>query len=120
MASAEAVAASGLKQCRLAQDQLEDAINGVTKAEQQLRENAREVRLELQSCVSRQQEALRCRELWLLGQIELLEQLKAETLQQQLLQLHRLRGQFDVITQQFQSSNSSNDLSNQLTSCMEK
>lgn len=119
MPSAE-VAASGLKQCQQAQDKLEDAINGVLKAEQQLRENAREVRSELQSCVSRQQEALRCREVWLLGQIELLEQVKTETLQQQLHQLHRLRGQFDVITHQLQSSNSSNDLNNQLTSCMEK
>ncbi|KAM9701338.1 nuclear receptor coactivator 4, partial [Menidia menidia] len=78
-----------------------------------------QVRLELQSCVSRQQEALRCRELWLLGQVELLEQLKGDALQLQLLQLHRLRGQFDIISHQMQSS-SSKDLSNQLTSCMEK
>ncbi|XP_070772388.1 nuclear receptor coactivator 4 [Enoplosus armatus] len=119
MPSVEA-SASGLKQCRQAQEQLEDAINGVMKAEQQLRENTREVRAELQSCVSRQQEALRCREVYLLGQIELLEQLKTETLQQQLHQLHWLRGQFDVIVHQLQNSNSSNDLSNQLTSCMEK
>ncbi|XP_040906000.1 nuclear receptor coactivator 4 isoform X2 [Toxotes jaculatrix] len=119
MPPAEA-AAGGLKQCRQAQGQLDDAINGVMKAEQQLRENAREVRSELQSCVSRQQEALRCREVWLLGQIELLEQLKMETLQQQLHQLHWLRGQFDVIAHQLQNSNSSNDLNNQLTSCMEK
>ncbi|XP_070697066.1 nuclear receptor coactivator 4 isoform X2 [Pempheris klunzingeri] len=119
MPSAEA-AVSGLKQCRQAQDQLEDAISDVMKAEQQLRENTREVRAELQSCVSRQQEALRCREVWLLGQIDLLEQLKTETLQQQLHQLHRLRGQFDVIVHQLQNSNSNNDLNNQLTSCMEK
>ncbi|XP_074531470.1 nuclear receptor coactivator 4 isoform X2 [Halichoeres trimaculatus] len=119
MPSTEA-AASGLKQCRQAQEQLEDAISRVTKAEQQLRENAREVRAELQSCVSRQQEALRCREVWLHGQIELLEQLKTETLQQQLHQLHRLRGQFDVLAHQLHNSNSSNDLSNQLTSCMER
>lgn len=44
--------------------------------------------MELQSSVSRQQEALRCREVWLLGQIELLEQVKTETLQQQLHRLH--------------------------------
>lgn len=49
-----------------------------------------QVRAELQTCVSRQQEALRCREVWLLSQIELLEQLKTETLQQQLHQLHRV------------------------------
>lgn len=47
-----------------------------------------QVRAELQSCVSRQQEALRSREVWLLSQIELLEQVKTETLQQQLHQLH--------------------------------
>uniref|UniRef100_A0A3Q4AZ64 Nuclear receptor coactivator 4 N-terminal domain-containing protein n=1 Tax=Mola mola TaxID=94237 RepID=A0A3Q4AZ64_MOLML len=119
MSSVEASVGS-LKLCRQAQDQLQDAINSVAKAEQQLRENTREVRAELQSCVSRQQEALRCREVWLLGQIELLEQLKTETLQQQLHQLHRLRGQFDVIVRQLQNSNTSNDLSNQLTCCMEK
>ncbi|CAN9499540.1 unnamed protein product [Ophioblennius macclurei] len=106
-------------QCRQAQGELEDAIGAVMKAEQQLRENAREVRSELQSCVSRQQEALRCREVWLLGQIELLEQVKTETLQQQLHQLHRLRGQFDVIVQQLENNNSK-DLNNQLTACMEK
>lgn len=42
--------------------------------------------------MSRQQEALRCREVWLLSQIELLEQVKTETLQQQLHQLHRVTG----------------------------
>ncbi|XP_026211067.1 nuclear receptor coactivator 4 isoform X2 [Anabas testudineus] len=119
MPSAEATE-SGLKLCRQAQDQLEDAINGVMKAEQQLRENAREVRAELQSCVSRQQEALRSREVWLLSQIELLEQVKTETLQQQLHQLHWLRGQFDAISYQLQNSHSSNNVNNQLTSCMEK
>uniref|UniRef100_A0A3P8TGQ2 Nuclear receptor coactivator 4 n=1 Tax=Amphiprion percula TaxID=161767 RepID=A0A3P8TGQ2_AMPPE len=113
-------ALSGLKTCQQAQDQLEDAISCVMKAEQQLRDNGREVRLELQSCVSRQQEALRCREVWLLGQIELLEQVNTETLQQQLHHLYQLRGQFDVIAHQLQNSNSSNDLNNQLTSCMEK
>uniref|UniRef100_A0A1A7X7M5 Nuclear receptor coactivator 4 n=2 Tax=Iconisemion striatum TaxID=60296 RepID=A0A1A7X7M5_9TELE len=120
MAPVEAAAVDGSNQCQQAQDQLEKAISSVLKAEQQLRENAREVRLELQSCVSRQQEALRSREVWLLGQIDLLEQVKTETLQQQLHQLHRLRGQFDIITHQLQNSHSSNDLNNQLTACMEK
>uniref|UniRef100_A0A1A8E6Z9 Nuclear receptor coactivator 4 n=1 Tax=Nothobranchius kadleci TaxID=1051664 RepID=A0A1A8E6Z9_NOTKA len=118
MAPLETAAVGGPTQCQQALDQLEKAIGGVLRAEQQLRQNAREVRLELQSCVSRQQEALRSREVWLLGQIDLLEQVKTETLQQQLHQLHRLRGQFDIITHQ--SSNSSNDLNNQLTACMEK
>ncbi|XP_037128047.1 nuclear receptor coactivator 4 isoform X1 [Syngnathus acus] len=114
-------AGSKIKQCQLAQDQLEKAIEAVLKTEQQLRDNSREVRWQLQSCVSRQQEALRCRELWLLGQIELLEHVKAETLQQQLHQLHRMHGQLDAISQQLRSANGSGaDLSNQLTSCMDK
>lgn len=113
-------ASSSLRLCQQAQDQLEDAIGSVLKAEQQLRDNAREVRSELQSCVSRQQEALRCREVWLLGQVELLETVKTETLQHQLHQLHRLRGQFEVISYQLQNSSCSNDLNNQLTSCLEK
>ncbi|XP_069544657.1 nuclear receptor coactivator 4 [Brachyistius frenatus] len=116
MALAEAT--SGQKLCQHAHDQLEDAIRAVMKVEQQLRDNAREVRSELQTCVSRQQEALRCREVHLLSQIDLLHQVKMETLQQQLHQLHRLRGQFDVINQQLK--NNDNDLNNQLTSCMEK
>ncbi|KAM3606921.1 uncharacterized protein V6R79_025628 [Siganus canaliculatus] len=120
MRMAEVASAGGLKRCLAARDQLEGAINDVMKAEQQLRDNAREVRAELQSCVSRQQEALRCREVWLLSQIELLEQLKTETLQQQLHQLHWLRGQFDVIAHQLQSNNSSNDLRNQLSSCLDR
>lgn len=33
----------GLKQCRQAQEQLDSAISSVLRAEQQLRENAREV-----------------------------------------------------------------------------
>ncbi|KAF6731955.1 Nuclear receptor coactivator 4 [Oryzias melastigma] len=114
-----AAAPAGLKQCQQAQEQLDSAISCVLRAEQQLRENAREVRLELQNCVSRQQEALRCREVWLLGQIELLEQVKSETLQHQLQQLHRLRGQFDLISPLLQSSSGS-DLSRQLSSCMER
>ncbi|XP_051936607.1 nuclear receptor coactivator 4 isoform X2 [Hippocampus zosterae] len=116
-------AGSKLKQCRLAQDQLGKAIDGVLKTQRLLGDNAREVRWQLQSCVSRQQEALRCRELWLLGQIELLEHVKAETLQQQLHQLHRMHGQLDAISQQLQSANDGggcSDLSNQLTSCMDK
>ncbi|XP_077350944.1 nuclear receptor coactivator 4 [Festucalex cinctus] len=118
-------AGSKLKQCRLAQDQLAKAIDGVHKTEQQLRDNAREVRWQLQSCVSRQQEALRCREVCLLGHIELLEHVKAETLQQQLHQLHRMHGQLDAICQQLQNHHDDDggdlgDLGKQLASCVDK
>ncbi|KAK5854453.1 hypothetical protein PBY51_015520 [Eleginops maclovinus] len=110
----------GLQQCQQAQDQLLDAIRGVTRAEQQLRESSREVRGQLQSAVSRQQEALRCREVWLLGQIQLLETLQTETLQTQLQHLHRLQGQFDVLLHQMQSSTCSKELNQQLSLCMER
>lgn len=43
--ASEVAAASGMKQVQQAQEQLENAINGVLKAEQQLRENTREVSL---------------------------------------------------------------------------
>lgn len=45
-------AAGGLTLCQQAQDQLQDAISSVTKAEQQLRENTREVRTLLLVCLS--------------------------------------------------------------------
>lgn len=119
---------------------------------------------------------MRSREVWLLEQIDLVEQLKGEALQTQLHQLHcvsstpmsatqqylhckvsaqkplkikfhlvslflpsphvtgvmsdlllfspslfcpQLRGQFDILIHQLENSNS-NNLANQLTSCMEK
>ncbi|KAM8851673.1 nuclear receptor coactivator 4 isoform 1-T1 [Synchiropus picturatus] len=111
--------ALGPKQFMLALDQLEDAIGIVTKAQQQLRDNTREVRWQLQSSVSRQQEALRCREVWLLSQIDLLEQLKSETMQQQLQRLHLVRGHFDAVSQQLCGHNR-DDINNQLSCCMEK
>ncbi|XP_007247447.3 nuclear receptor coactivator 4 isoform X1 [Astyanax mexicanus] len=110
---------TALKQCVQAQTQLEQAIAGVMKAEAQLRSNSREVKSQLHSCISRHLETLRTREVWLLEQIDLVEQLKGEALQQQLQQLHWLQGQFDILIHQLENSNS-NDLANQLTSCLEK
>lgn len=53
MPSADMVT-TGLKQCQQAQDQLEDAISGVMNAEQELRQNAREVRtIILYVCLTR-------------------------------------------------------------------
>ncbi|KAK5882996.1 hypothetical protein CesoFtcFv8_021521 [Champsocephalus esox] len=107
---------AGLQQ---AQDQLQEAIGGVRRAEQQLRESSQQVRGQVQSSVSRQQEALRCREVWLLGQVHLLETLQSESLQTHLLHLHRLQGQFDVLQHQMQNSTCSKDLKQQLSLCME-
>lgn len=108
-----------LRQCVQARVQLEEAITGVVKAEAQLRGNSIEVKSQLHSCISRHLETLRSREVWLLEQIDLLEHLKAEALQQQLQQLHWLRGQFDILIHQLQNS-TSNSLANQLASCLEK
>lgn len=47
-----------------------------------------QVKSQLHSCISRHLEILRSREVWLLEQIDLVEQLKGETLHQQLQQLH--------------------------------
>ncbi|XP_055758052.1 nuclear receptor coactivator 4 isoform X1 [Salvelinus fontinalis] len=108
-----------LRQCVQARSQLEEAIGGVTRAEAQLKDNSREVKSQLHTCISRHLEFMRSREVWLLEQINLVEQLKGEALQAQLHQLHCLRGQFDILIHQLESSNS-NNLANQLTSCMEK
>ncbi|CDQ59775.1 unnamed protein product [Oncorhynchus mykiss] len=108
-----------LRQCVQARCQLEEAIGGVTRAEVQLKDNSREVKSQLQTCISRHLESMRSREVWLLEQIDLVQQLKGEALQAQLHQLHLLRGQFDILIHQLENFNS-NDLANQLTSCMEK
>ncbi|XP_027006055.1 nuclear receptor coactivator 4 isoform X2 [Tachysurus fulvidraco] len=110
---------AALRQCVQSRAQLEEAISGVIKAEAQLRGNSREVKSQLHSCISRHLETLRSREVWLLEQIDLLEHLKAEALQQQLHQLHWLRGQFDILIHQLQNS-FSNNLASQLTACLEK
>ncbi|XP_076841802.1 nuclear receptor coactivator 4 isoform X2 [Brachyhypopomus gauderio] len=108
-----------LRQCVQARVQLDEAIAGVVKAEAQLRENSREVKAQLHSCISRHLETLRSREVWLLEQVDLVEQLKGDSLHHQQQQLQRLRGQFDIIIHQLEHFHS-NDLANQLTSCLEK
>ncbi|XP_056617187.1 nuclear receptor coactivator 4 isoform X2 [Triplophysa dalaica] len=108
-----------LRQCIQARTQLEEAIAGVMKAEVQLKSNSREVKSQLHSCISRHLEILRSREVWLLEQVDLVEQLKGEALQQQLQQLHLLKGQFDILIHQMESSKSNNPAT-QLTNCLEK
>ncbi|XP_035256429.1 nuclear receptor coactivator 4 isoform X2 [Anguilla anguilla] len=77
------------------------------------------VKSQLHSCISRHLEFLRSREVWLLEQLDIVQQLKEEALHQQLQQLHLLRGQFDILIHQLENSNS-HDLANQLTGCLEK
>lgn len=108
-----------LRQCIQARAQLDEAIVGVIKSEVQLRSNSREVKSDLHSAISRHLEILRSREVCLLEQIDLVEQLKGETLHQQLQQLHLLKGQFDILIHQMEYS-SGNNLATQLTNCLEK
>ncbi|KAJ8014268.1 hypothetical protein DPEC_G00038500 [Dallia pectoralis] len=119
MSAAEELEKGALGQCVRARSQLEEAISGVTRAEAQLKDNSREVKSQLHSCISRHLEFMRSREVWLLEQIDLVEQLKGEALQTQLQQLHWLRGQFDILIHQLENSKN-HDQHHQLTSCMEK
>ncbi|XP_059518095.1 nuclear receptor coactivator 4 isoform X7 [Myotis daubentonii] len=77
-----------LLRCRDAQRDLELAIGGVLRAEQQIKDNLREIKAQIHSCISRHLECLRSREVWLYEQVDLIYQLKEETLQQQAQQLY--------------------------------
>ena len=80
-----------LLRCSDARRELELAIGGVLRAEQQIKDNLREVKAQIHSCISRHLECLRSREVWLNEQVDLIYQLKEETLQQQAQQLYWVR-----------------------------
>ncbi|PKU34084.1 nuclear receptor coactivator 4 isoform x1 [Limosa lapponica baueri] len=77
-----------LAKCLQAKKDLETAISGIVKAEQQIKENWREVKAKIHSHISRHLECLRSREVWLFEQVDLIQQLKEEALQQQAQQLY--------------------------------
>ncbi|XP_063291340.1 nuclear receptor coactivator 4 isoform X1 [Pelobates fuscus] len=108
-----------LSKCLQARKELETAISAVLKAEQQVKENGREVKAQINSCISRHLECLRSREVWLLEQADLVQQLKEEALQQQAQQLYWLLGQFNCLIHQLETPHS-NDLANQITVCLER
>ncbi|XP_068114858.1 nuclear receptor coactivator 4-like isoform X2 [Hyperolius riggenbachi] len=108
-----------LSKCLQAKKELEAAIQTLLKTEQQVKENGREVKAQIQSCISRHLECLRSREIWLLEQADLIQQLKEEALQQQAQQLYWLLGQFNCLIHQLETPHS-NDLANQITVCLEK
>ncbi|XP_063814909.1 nuclear receptor coactivator 4 isoform X2 [Pseudophryne corroboree] len=108
-----------LSKCLHARKELEAAIEALVKAEQQVKENSREVKAEIHSCISRNLECLRSREIWLLEQADLIQQLKEEALQQQAQQLYWLLGQFNCLIHQLETPHS-NDLANQITVCLER
>ncbi|XP_040294804.1 nuclear receptor coactivator 4 isoform X1 [Bufo bufo] len=108
-----------LSKCLQARKELESAIQTLLKAEQQVKDNGREVKAQIQSCISRHLECLRSREIWLLEQADLIQQLKEEALQQQAQQLYWMLGQFNCLIHQLETPHS-NDLANQITVCLER
>ncbi|XP_023419245.1 nuclear receptor coactivator 4 isoform X1 [Cavia porcellus] len=108
-----------LLRCSDARRDLELAIGGVLRAEQQLKDNLREVKAQIHSCISRHLECLRSREVWLYEQVDLIHQLKEETLQQQAQQLSWLLGQFNCLIHQLERTQSK-DLANQVSVCLER
>ncbi|XP_006874676.1 PREDICTED: nuclear receptor coactivator 4-like [Chrysochloris asiatica] len=108
-----------LLRCCDARRDLELAIGGVLRAEQQIKDNLREVKAQIHSCISRHLECLRSREVWLYEQVDLIYQLKEETLQQQAQQLYWLLGQFNCLIHQLECS-PNKDLANQVSVCLER
>lgn len=108
-----------LLRCCDARRDLEVAIGGVLRAEQQIKDNLREVKAQIHSCISRHLECLRSREVWLYEQVDLIYQLKEETLQQQAQQLYWLLGQFNCLIHQLECTQNK-DLANQVSVCLER
>ncbi|NXE48199.1 NCOA4 protein, partial [Casuarius casuarius] len=108
-----------LAKCLQAKKDLETAISGIVKAEQQIKENWREVKAKIHSHISRHLECLRSREVWLFEQVDLIQQLKEEALQQQAQQLYWYLGQFNCLIHQLEHS-CSNELANQISVCLER
>ncbi|XP_062436611.1 nuclear receptor coactivator 4 isoform X2 [Rhea pennata] len=108
-----------LAKCLQAKKDLETAISGIVKAEQQIKDNWREVKAKIHSHISRHLECLRSREVWLFEQVDLIQQLKEEALQQQAQQLYWYLGQFNCLIHQLERSYS-NELANQISVCLER
>ncbi|XP_054839953.1 nuclear receptor coactivator 4 [Eublepharis macularius] len=108
-----------LVKCLQAKKDLETAIAGIVKAEQQVKDNWKEVKAQIHSCISRHLECLRSREVWLVEQVDLIQQLKEEALQQQVQQLYWLLGQFNCLIHQLEQPHS-RDLAHQTSLCLER
>ncbi|NXR05777.1 NCOA4 protein, partial [Semnornis frantzii] len=108
-----------LAKCLQAKKDLETALCGIVKAEQQIKENWREVKAKIHSHISRHLECLRSREVWLFEQVDLIQQLKEEALQQQAQQLYWYLGQFNCLIHQLERSYSK-ELANQISVCLER
>ncbi|XP_051897731.1 nuclear receptor coactivator 4 isoform X2 [Pristis pectinata] len=108
-----------LTNCMQAKRDLELAINNIIQAEQEIKANSHEVKFQIHSCISRHMECLRSREVCLLEQIDLVQQLKEESLQQQIQQLYWLLGQFNCLIHQLEYPQN-NHPTNQITACLER
>lgn len=71
---------------------MEQALAEVNQVKQQLQRNVAEVKSEIHSGISRQLEALRNREVWLLNQVELIQNMKDEVLHVQQARLNKMLG----------------------------
>uniref|UniRef100_UPI00358EF522 nuclear receptor coactivator 4-like isoform X1 n=1 Tax=Myxine glutinosa TaxID=7769 RepID=UPI00358EF522 len=108
-----------LEACQVAQRKVSATIADVTEVQKQLRDAGWKTRDCIRCCMSRQQECLRSREIWLLSQVELLEQLKDEALQDQLGELLELSGRFkSLIEQQQAGAQQVKSLADQVSACL--
>lgn len=73
-------------------NRMEQALAEVNQVKQQLQRNAAEVKSQIHSGISRQLEALRNREVWLLNQVELIQNMKDEVLHVQQARLNKMLG----------------------------
>ncbi|WAQ97430.1 NCOA4-like protein [Mya arenaria] len=71
---------------------LEQALRRIGDAKRQLSRNTAEAKSHIQCNISRQLEALRNREVWLLNQLDVVSSAKEEVLQQQSVRLHKTLG----------------------------
>ncbi|KAH3860769.1 uncharacterized protein LOC127865773 [Dreissena polymorpha] len=71
---------------------LEQALRQIADAKKQLCRNTAEAKSRIQCDISRQLEALRNREVWLLNQLDVVSSAKEEVLQQQSARLHKTLG----------------------------
>ncbi|CAH1793635.1 unnamed protein product, partial [Owenia fusiformis] len=98
---------------------LEEAITQVTNVKKHLHDNVKEVKSQIHSTISRQLESLRNREVWLLSQVELIQQLKEDVLRKQHAELNQelggLKNSLD-----YTDNNTATDIDYKLSECLDK
>lgn len=113
--------ASLKERCLKAQSQIQAAIGDVSTTQQQLRGNVQHVRAQIHNCLSRQLESLRSREVWLLEQTEVVQQVKEEVLDNQLQQLNQVLGWLQCLLKQQEAlQHPDPHLNVQITECLQR